>query len=163
MKEKYAGFKYKTNSKVYMKFEQQVRKKSALKKIDCSILIYSYLNYFGDKHISFDDVISMPEYNNLKSDSKQHAASSYNPLEGIWATSNNLYIIDIRRKGNSYSGYLINSKLAEYSPGDLKIQLFGDDGENPYGIIYEKGELNVSRIFQFVKIKGQLLQIGPLL
>lgn len=160
---KYIGSWFKTKGKSYNRIKQSIQKKLIERGQDCSQLLFSYLNFFQDKHIEFTETISLENYGNknVNVDSIiKLLRYKQSELEGFWATDNNTYVISLIKTRVGYNGYLVHSGLKQYNKGDLKFQIFDINTSTPAGINFEKGKNNVLKLFNFATLTNNKIYIG---
>lgn len=104
---------------------------------ECSAILYEWLEFFRSAHISIE-LIGNPQQNatlnfeNLFADWETYTIATeefkeyldqkqYSDYEGIWESDP--YLIGIKKEGNNYIGFIIESDVETWTKGQVKLKL----------------------------------------
>lgn len=131
----YPGFNDKTKDQnSYHIFKDDLIEKSKSKtSAICSSVLKSYIDFFKDPHLwvgsNGKPFASLPGKTNFTSieinipEFKNNITFSKDKYEGIW--SNDSYTFGIKKtKHNEYTGFIIETKHAEWKPKDIKFKFY---------------------------------------
>jgi hypothetical protein len=171
-----AGFQYIIDSKGIQAYNIHTalsleKIKSAKTYSECTKLLYEWLTFFRSGHIGIEP-LTQDEVNNQQTentgkwetvniDTQQFANYLDNKkemdFEGIWEAKP--YTIGIKKEGNNYIGFIVESEIAEWKKGEVKLEIICD-GENLKSIFYMRNR-SANKNNNAVELIGtNYLQIG---
>jgi hypothetical protein len=148
-----AGFQYVIDSKGKAAYDihnalSLEKIKAAKTSTECTKLLYEWLTFFRSGHIGIERITQEEVNNNqpaintdnwetvdidIEKFSNYLDSKKEMDFEGIWET--NPYKIGIKKDGNNYIGFIVESEAPEWKKGEVKLKIICD-GENLKSIFY---------------------------
>jgi hypothetical protein len=157
LKNKYAGYSYKANTKTYVQIEHEIgRKATKASENKCGDLIFEQLKYFGDKHIWFSQDISDEQYSKLGKKITNADINKKWPgsLEGLWTSDDKFYTLLFLHENNRLKGFVVDAKLGGYKKGDLKMEVLLSGRKALTSINYERWNGVLEKQYKICTISG---------
>lgn len=166
-----AGFQYAINQKGKDAYELHNQKflqriKNVKTDLECTTTLYEWLKFFRSGHIGIIRLTyADPKENNikiseekvnisLKEFQKYLAKKQEADLEGIWEV--HPYKIGIKKIGNQYKGFIIETTNNNWKPQDLKLSI----NEDLKSAVYYMGDKSAENIEQVLFIGKNHLELG---